>query len=174
MTACQLTPETKQVAFRCHALDQERWESMPAMAWHGCQEPGPGRRRVPTLCEMGPVMPVYNTEKPLQTYQWLFGGPAETREKRQNLDHRAIREGVPHTHTYAVLPQSEVTTAPLRSLSRSLATATAGHQSPGTLAVPWRVVGPYWMQRHTTGLARIPTNRLSSKWEGLAVDTSGL
>lgn len=118
MTACQLTPETKQVAFRCHALDQEHWESMPAMAWHGCQEPGPGRRRVPTLCEMGPVMPVYNTEKPLQTYQWLFGGPAETREKRQNLDHRAIREGVPHTHTYAVLPQSEVTTAPLRSPSR--------------------------------------------------------
>lgn len=42
MTACQLTPETKQVAFRCHALDQERRESMPAMAWHGCQEPGPG------------------------------------------------------------------------------------------------------------------------------------
>lgn len=133
MTACQLTPETKQVAFQCHAFDQERGESMPAMAWHGCQEPGPGRRRVPTLCEMGPVLPVYNTEKPLQTYQWLFGGPAETREKRQNLDHRAIRGGVPRTHTHPVLTQSEVTTVMLSSPQGddSLAMATAGHQSLG-------------------------------------------
>lgn len=54
------------------------------------------------LCEIGPVLPVHNTEKLLQTYQWLVGGPAETREKGQNLDHRAIRKGIPslHTHTY--------------------------------------------------------------------------
>lgn len=47
VTARQLTPETKQVGFRCHALNQERWESMPTAAWHGCQEPSPTRRRVP-------------------------------------------------------------------------------------------------------------------------------
>lgn len=42
------------------------------------------------LCEVGPALPVYNTEKPLRTYQWLSGAPAEKREKRQNLDHRAL------------------------------------------------------------------------------------
>lgn len=58
MTAHQLTPETKQVGFRCHALDQERWEFMPTMAWHGCQELGLERRWVPLLYEAGPTLPV--------------------------------------------------------------------------------------------------------------------
>lgn len=36
-----------------------------------------------------------------------LGGPAETREKRQNLDHRAIRGDVSRTHTHPVSTQSE-------------------------------------------------------------------
>lgn len=75
VTTCQLTPETKQVGFRCHALNQERRESMPTTAWHGCQEPGPRRRRVPVLCGVGravrPALLASTTGEPLKAW-WPF------------------------------------------------------------------------------------------------------
>lgn len=92
VTACQLTPQTKQVGFRCHELDQGRRGPVPGIAGQGCQEPNPGgsgptpgSRSVPQSVWLG-------TGSPLPV-GWFHRG---LRGQQRRWPRSGLQEGRPH------------------------------------------------------------------------------